>query len=151
MIELLLPTSSCGTLKIRTFYIFYDQKRKIKEIHSLFKFAAAQGKSHRRLTVILLEKNRNTPPISIKDRHVTDLDVTDLGSSGPRITGRQNGGFVKGWFWRMCSRSGFRSGGTCECTLVPVFVAAEHANVPSFRFFVPGEHLPKPPFWKPPF
>ena len=29
---------------------------------------------------------------------------------------------------------GFRSGGTSECTLVPVFV--------------PGEHLPKPPLWK---
>ena len=34
----------------------------------------------------------------------------------------------------MCPRSGFRSGGTSECTLVPVFV--------------PGEHPPKPPFWK---
>ena len=29
----------------------------------------------------------------------------------------------------------FRSGATSECTLVPVFV--------------PGEHPPKPPFWKP--
>ena len=35
---------------------------------------------------------------------------------------------------RTYPRSGFRSGGTFECTLVPVFV--------------PGEHLPKPPFWK---
>ena len=34
----------------------------------------------------------------------------------------------------MYPRSGFRSGGTSECTLVPVFV--------------PGEHPPKPPFWK---
>ena len=34
---------------------------------------------------------------------------------------RQKGGFVKGWFWRMCPRSGFRSEGTCERTLVPVF------------------------------
>ena len=34
----------------------------------------------------------------------------------------------------MCPHSGFRSGGTCERTLVPVFV--------------PGEHPPKPPFWK---
>ena len=33
--------------------------------------------------------------------------------------------------------SGFRSGGTPECTLVPISV--------------PGEHPPKPPFWKPPF
>ena len=37
----------------------------------------------------------------------------------------------------MYPRSGFRSGGTFECTLVPVFV--------------PWEHPPKPPFWKPPF
>ena len=37
----------------------------------------------------------------------------------------------------MYPRSGFRSGGTSECTLVPVFV--------------PGEQPPKPPFWKPPF
>ena len=35
---------------------------------------------------------------------------------------------------RTYPRSGCRSGGTSECTLVPVFV--------------PGEHLPKPPFWK---
>ena len=34
----------------------------------------------------------------------------------------------------MYPRSGFRSGGTSERTLVPVFV--------------PGEHPPKPPFWK---
>ena len=43
-------------------------------------------------------------------------------------------------FWgniRMYPRSGFRSEGTSECTLVPVFV--------------PGEHPPKPPFWKPSF
>ena len=38
---------------------------------------------------------------------------------------------------RTYPRSGFRSGRTSECTLVPVFV--------------PGEHPPKPPFWKPPF
>ena len=63
----------------------------------------------------------------------------------PFITVRQKGGFVKGWFWRMCPRSGFLRG--------------EHANVPSSRFFfggtsefslvpvfVPGEHPPKPPF-----
>ena len=42
--------------------------------------------------------------------------------------------FVKGWFWRMCPRSGFRSGGTYESTLVSVFVPGEHPNVPSFRF-----------------
>ena len=63
------------------------------------------------------------------------------------ITGRQKEGcFVKGWFGRMCPRSGFRSGGTCEHTLVPAFVLGEHANVPSFRFFVPGEHLNVPSF-----
>ena len=61
----------------------------------------------------------------------------------PYFTGREKGGFLKGWFWRMCPRSGFCSG--------------EHANVPAFRFFVggtlvpvfvPGKHSPKPPFWK---
>ena len=35
---------------------------------------------------------------------------------------------------RTYPRSGFRFGGTSECTLVPAFV--------------PGEHPPKPPFWK---
>ena len=69
----------------------------------------------------------------------------------PCFIGRQRDGFVKGWvlasvpsfrfsflgnIWTY-PRSGFRSGGTSECTLVPVFF--------------PGEHLPKPPFWKPPF
>ena len=39
----------------------------------------------------------------------------------PIFTGRYKGGFVKGWFWRMYPRSGFRSGGTFERTLVPVF------------------------------
>ena len=62
---------------------------------------------------------------------------------------RQRGSFVKGWFWRTClvlvfrsggtcertPRSGFRSGGTSDCTLVPVFV--------------PGEHPPKPRFSRP--
>ena len=70
---------------------------------------------------------------------------------------------------------GFRSEGTCECTLVPVFVPGEHPNVPSFRFsfrgnmqmcprsglryrgtsectlvpvFVAGEHPQKLCFWK---
>ena len=38
----------------------------------------------------------------------------------------------------MCPRSGFRSGGTCECTLVTVFVPGEHPNVPSFRFSFAG-------------
>ena len=56
-----------------------------------------------------------------------------------------------GWFWHMCPRSGFRSGGACERTLVPVFVPGEHPNVPSFRFSFRGERPAKPPFWKPPF
>ena len=42
----------------------------------------------------------------------------------------QKGGFVKGWFWRMCPRSGFRSRGTCERTRVPVFVLGKHPKVP---------------------
>ena len=66
------------------------------------------------------------------------------------ITGRQEGGFVKGWFWRMCPRSGFRFGGTCERTLVPVFVPGEHPNVPSFRFSFRGNICQNHPFGKPP-
>ena len=48
----------------------------------------------------------------------------------------------------MYPRSGFRSWGTCERTLVPVFVPGEHPNAHSFGFFVPGGHPPKPPFGK---
>ena len=39
----------------------------------------------------------------------------------------------------MYPRSGFGSGGTCERTLVPVFIPGEHANVPSFRFSFQGK------------
>ena len=56
----------------------------------------------------------------------------------------EKGGFVKGWSWRMCPRSGFCSGGTCERTLVPVFVPGEHPNVPSFRFSFWGNIRQKP-------
>ena len=38
----------------------------------------------------------------------------------------------------MYPRSGFRSWGTCERTLVPVFVPGEHPNVPSFWFSFRG-------------
>ena len=38
----------------------------------------------------------------------------------------------------MYPHSGFRSGGTWERTLVPVFVPGEHPNVPSFRFLFRG-------------
>ena len=56
---------------------------------------------------------------------------------------------IKGWFWRTYPRSGFRSGGTCERTLVPVCSGAssECTLVP---VFVPGKHPPKPPFWNHP-
>ena len=50
-------------------------------------------------------------------------------------------------FWRMYPRSGFRSRGTCERTLVPVFVPGEHLSECTLvPVFVPGEHPPKPPF-----
>ena len=58
--------------------------------------------------------------------------------------------FVKGWFWRMYPRSGFRSRGTRERTLVPVFVPGEHPNVPSFRFLFRGNIRQNHPFGKPP-
>ena len=48
----------------------------------------------------------------------------------------------------MCPRSGFRSGGTCERTLVPVVVPVEHLNVPLFRFSFRGNICQTPPFWK---
>ena len=48
----------------------------------------------------------------------------------------------------MCPRSGFRSGGTCERTLAPVFVPGETSECTLAPVFVPGEHPPKPPFWK---
>ena len=58
----------------------------------------------------------------------------------------------------MCPHSGFRSGGTCERTLVPVFVpgehpnvTGEHPNVPSFRFSFWGNIRQNHPFGKPPF
>ena len=59
------------------------------------------------------------------------------------------GGFVKGWFWRTCPRSGFRSGGTYECTLVLAFVPEEHANVPLFRFLFWGNIRRNHPFVTP--
>ena len=43
-------------------------------------------------------------------------------------------------------RSGFRSGGTCERTLVPAFVQGEHLNVPSFRFSFRGNIRQTHPF-----
>ena len=51
----------------------------------------------------------------------------------------------------MCPRSGFRSGGTCERTLVPVFIPGEHPNVPSFRLVFRGNIRQNHPFGKPPF
>ena len=44
----------------------------------------------------------------------------------------------------------FRSEGTCERTLVPVFVPGEHPNVPSFRFSFQGNIRQNHPFRKPP-
>ena len=58
---------------------------------------------------------------------------------------------MQGWFWRTYPRSGFRSGGTCERTLVPVFVPGEHLNVPSFRFSFRGYIRQNHPFRNHPF
>ena len=38
-----------------------------------------------------------------------------------KLERKQNGGFVKGWSWRMCPRSGFLYCCFVFCTLVPVF------------------------------
>ena len=47
--------------------------------------------------------------------------------------------------------SGFRSGGTWERTLVPVFVPGEHPNVPSFRLSFRGNIRRNHPFVNHPF
>ena len=47
-------------------------------------------------------------------------------------------------------RSGLRSGGTCERTLVRFSFRGNIRMCPR-SVLVPGEHPPKPPFWKPPF
>ena len=51
----------------------------------------------------------------------------------------------------MHPRSGFRSGGTSERTLVPAFRSGETSERTLVPVFVLGEHPSKPPFWKPPF
>ena len=89
-------------------------------------------------------KHTNTVKSSIRMQNTKALESS-------KLERKQKGGFVKGWFWRMCPRSGFWCRGTSECTLVQVFGTGEHLHVPSFRFFGAGEHPPKPPFWKPPF
>ena len=61
------------------------------------------------------------------------VESLSISASPPRpLESRRNkrAVFIKGWFWRMCPRSGF-------CTIVPFFV-------PSFRFWVPLFH-----FWYP--
>ena len=52
---------------------------------------------------------------------------------------------------RMYPHSGFRSGGTSECTLVPVLVPGEHPNLPSFRFSFRGNIRQNHPFGNHPF
>ena len=48
----------------------------------------------------------------------------------------------------MYPRSGIRSEGTCERTLVPVFVPGNIPMYPRSGFRFPGEHPPKTLFWK---
>ena len=52
---------------------------------------------------------------------------------------------MEGWFWRMCPRSRFRSGGTCERTLVLVSFPGNIRMYP-LSDFRSGEHPPRPPF-----
>ena len=89
-------------------------------------------------------------PLRQAFRASRDVHVVQL-SERLSSLGDKKSGFVKGWFWWTCPRSGFRSGGTCERTLVPVFVPGEHPNVPSFRFLFRGNIRQNHPFWKPPF
>ena len=48
-------------------------------------------------------------------------------------------------------RAASQKGGFCECALVPVFCSEGTCERTLVTVFVLGEHLPKPPFWKPPF
>ena len=66
----------------------------------------------------------------------------------PVIREETKGGFVKGWFLtNVLSFRFFRSGGTCERTLVPVpFRGTSECTLVSA--FVLGEHPPKPLFLK---
>ena len=90
------------------------------------------------------ERNRASPCKICRQPGLGDSQKLLLGDASDIIIPflvferRQKGGFVTGWFWQMYPRSGFRSGGTCKHTLVPVFVPGEHLNVPSFRWNVPG-------------
>ena len=64
----------------------------------------------------------------------TEETYPPFGSPPLKFTGRQEGGFLIGWFWRTCPRSRFRSGGTCERTLVPVFVPGNIRTCPRSGF-----------------
>ena len=51
----------------------------------------------------------------------------------------------------MCPCSGFRSGGTFKCTLVPVFRSGGTSECTLVPVFVPGNIHQNHPFGKPPF
>ena len=99
---------------------------------------------------VLLSQRASADRPVIQSRHRFE-QLLCVYCSSDLLTGRHKGGFVKGWFRRMCPRSGFRSRGTCERTLVPVYVPGEHPNVPSFRFSFRGNICQNHPFGKPPF
>ena len=58
---------------------------------------------------------------------------------------KQKGGFVKGWFWRMCPRSGFWYRRPGFCTLVPVCGVRPSGfyTLSLFRLWGSREHPPK--------
>ena len=70
----------------------------------------------------------------------------------PLFSGRQKGGFVKGWFWRTYPRSGCRSGGSMRMYRVPPsgFRSGGTSECTSFRFSFRGNSRQNHPFGKQP-
>ena len=103
---------------------------------------------HLETTVYIQERQRH-----INITHLAGSPSADqaVSRSGGKDHWETKGRFRKRVVWRMYPRSGFCSGGTCERTLVPVFVLGEHPNVPSFRFLFRGNIRQNHPFGKPPF
>ena len=79
------------------------------------------------------------------------IGVRFLCLAGPPFEKRQNGSFVKWWFWRMCPPSDFRSGGTCECTPRSGFASWGTSECTLVLVFVAGNIRQNRPFGKPPF
>ena len=99
-------------------------------------------------------KNTLPPPPPHKKKPA----VKNASGSGRRkwptkIKRKQKGSFVKGWFTRMCPRSGFWYRRSILCTLVPVFFGGPSFLffIRSFRLLVPRNICENHPFGNHPF